>query len=158
MIRDKFAKTQNKKQTLSHVKDSGFTIIEVIVCAGIVFMSLIATFAGITFAEKQISKNYHDRQALMIAAGVLDYQNYLHRAKGVFSYAGPDGDEVVMDQRDHKHIRAKIGVDIWSGLSNDDYNLPMKTVTVTVSWREPAQEKKERFVKLLENFYSKAEM
>lgn len=140
--------------TKTSCKDSGFTLIELLVSFVIVLSALIALFVGIQFAEKQIYKNYHNRQAMLIASGELEYQYYRKIVYGDFA---PDvtayGDSIVLDSSQKHRIDANIRMGFRTELSEDGFNLPHTIVTVEVSWREPADNMKIRTVRLIEDYY-----
>lgn len=140
--------------TKTSCKDSGFTLIELLVSFVIVLSALVALFVGIQFAEKQIYKNYHTRQAMLIASGELEYQYYRKIVYGEFV---PDvtayGDSIVLDSSQKHRVDANIRMGFKTELSEDGFNLPHTIVTVEVSWREPADNNKIRTVRLIEDYY-----
>lgn len=135
-------------------KDSGFTIIELLVVFMIVSVAIVALFVGIQFAEKHIYKNYHNRQALLIASAELEYQYYRKTIYGAFSdEASAYGDTVILDDSPQNRIEARISQSRVSIVSEDIYQLPQTIVTVEVSWKEPADDNKTRTVRLIEDYY-----
>ena len=140
--------------TKTSCKDSGFTLIELLVSFVIVLSALVALFVRIQFAEKQIYKNYHNRQAMLIASGELEYQYYRKIIYGNFSeeYTAY-GDRVVLDSSQKHRLVAFVKRSFRTELSTDGFDLPQTVVTVEVSWREPADNNKERTVRLIEDYY-----
>ena len=135
------------------IKDSGFTLIELLVTFGIVLSALVALFVGINFAEKQITKNYHDRRAILFASGALEWQYYKKEVYKTFDYDGIYIGSVVIDKVDNKTISGTVGIDFWEGVSQDNIGLKQTTITVEVVWHEPADNNKERKVRLVEDYY-----
>ncbi|OQY37811.1 MAG: hypothetical protein B6226_04620 [Candidatus Cloacimonetes bacterium 4572_65] len=134
-------------------KDSGFTILELLVAFLVVLSALVALFVGITFAEKQITKNYHDRKAILFASGELEWQYYRMSIYKQFDYEGVYGGRVRLDEKDNMRLDANISLDFWEGLSDDGNDLLQTTLSVEVSWDEPADDNKSRTVKLIEDYY-----
>lgn len=162
---------------IKQVNDSGFTIIELLVVALINLIALSALFVGIQFAEKQIQRNYHSRRALLIASANLEYQHYLKKVKLNYfdtSYPAEYNGQVVIDgpslypRDDYRDLGQDIGGTVSTsvnlllptGLDEDGTTQLMKrSVTVIVSWKEPADKKmtsnkeRTRYVKLVEDYY-----
>lgn len=134
-------------------KDSGFTLIELLVTFGIVLSALLALFVGIIFAEKQLTKNYHDRRAILFASGALEWQHYKKQIYKTFDYDGVYIGPVVIDKIDNKTVNGNVGIDFWEGISQDGIGLKQTTITVEVKWNEPADNNKERTVRLVEDYY-----
>ena len=140
--------------TKTSCKDSGFTLIELLAAFAIVLSALVALFVGIQFAERQIYKNYHNRQAMLIASGELEYQYYRKVIYGNFSVDNSGfGDSIILDDSKRFRVNANISRRFQSKLSEDNFALPQTTVTVEVSWREPAEDNKIRTVRLIEDYY-----
>lgn len=159
------------------VNDSGFTIVELLAVAVIILIALGGLFVGIQFAEKQIQRNYHSRRALLIASANLEYQYYLKTVKLNYfdtNYPAEYTGEVTIDgpslypRDDYRNVGSKITGSVDSsvsllfptGVDDDGTNLLMKrSVTVVVSWKEPADKKmtsnaeRTRYVKLVEDYY-----
>lgn len=150
-------------------KDSGFTLIELLVVFIIVLVAIVALYVGIQFAEKQVTRNYHSRRALLIASGTLDYQFYLKKKKlGYFdlSQTGGLGGALIdgpslYPSNDSRNLQGSITATIKSdeltSLSSFEIDgtdrLKKTVITVVVEWKEPASENKTKFVKMVEDYY-----
>ncbi len=150
-------------------KDSGFTLIELLVVFVIVLVAIVALYVGIQFAEKQVTRNYHSRRALLIASGTLDYQFYLKKKKlGYFdlSQTGGLGGALIdgpslYPSNDSRNLQGSITATIKSdeltSLSSFEIDgtdrLKKTVITVVVEWKEPASENKTKFVKMVEDYY-----
>lgn len=150
-------------------KDSGFTLIELLVVFLIVLIAIGALFVGIQFAEKQVTRNYHTRRALLIASGTLDYQFYLKKKKlGYFDMTQTGGlggalidGPSLYPSNDSRNLQRSITQTTRSNelpaLSNFDTDgtdrLRKTTISVVVEWKEPASENKTKFVKMVEDYY-----
>ncbi len=150
-------------------KDSGFTLIELLVVFIIVLVAIVALYVGIQFAEKQVTRNYHSRRALLIASGTLDYQFYLKKKKlGDFdlSQTGGLGGALIdgpslYPSNDSRNLQGSITATIKSdeltSLSSFEIDgtdrLKKTVITVVVEWKEPASENKTKFVRMVEDYY-----
>ena len=108
--------------TKTSCKDSGFTLIELLAAFAIVLSALVALFVGIQFAERQIYKNYHNRQAMLIASGELEYQYYRKVIYGNFSVDNSGfGDSIILDDSKRFRVNANISRRFQSKLSEDNF-------------------------------------
>ena len=162
---------------IKKINDSGFTLIELLATSVIVLIALGALFVGIQFTEKQITRNYHSRRALLVATAKLEYQFYLKNKKlGYFDFGQPAGysGNIVLDgaqlypqndsRRLNHNVRADVNVSMTQPLPTnaeaDGTDLLLKSeLSVTVKWKEPADRNmtnnktKERSVTLVEDYY-----
>ena len=153
-------------------KDSGFKLIELLVVFLIVLIAIGALFVGVQFAEKQVTRNYHSRRALLIASGTLDYQFYLKKKKlGYFDLTQTGGlagalidGPSLYPSNDSRNLQRSISQTIKSNelpaLSNSEIDgtegLRKTVITVIVEWKEPASENETKFVRMVEDYYKVA--
>ncbi len=134
-------------------KDSGFTLVELIAAFAIVFIALSSLFVGIHYAEKRITRNYHDRQGIMIASGELEWQYYKKTIEKDFDLDGLYKGRAVMGDDFAGNINANVALDFSYGLTSGTVNLNQTTLTVMVSWNEPSDEMKSHYVRMVEDYY-----
>ncbi|MDP8231163.1 MAG: hypothetical protein P9L91_00690 [Candidatus Zophobacter franzmannii] len=132
--------------------ERGFTLAEVIASALIVVLASIALYIGIVHVEKQITRNYHERVALMHASGELDWQRYnigLNHAFLAFQ-----NKSVPIDIDGEKRIDGIMTFEL-KGIVPPDIvleNISYDILEIRVKWTEPS-DKKERDIVVREDFY-----
>lgn len=145
-------------------KDNGFTIIELLTVFVIVSFAIVALFVGIQFAENQLFKNYRIRKAVLLASARLEYHNLYKSKTGNFLLEPDDipiyGGNYQLDKPSFGH-RVMVNFNT-SYLRNYDYQIMthnyIKTqIVVEAEWREPSRGNKLQKIKLVEDYYDKAQ-
>lgn len=141
-------------------KDSGFTIIELLVVFLIVSFAIIALFTGIGFAENQIFKNYRTRKAILLASARLEYHYLYYKQRGEFLL---EPDAIPLYGGSYQFDSISSGRDIEISFDTNyqrtyDYqmmsNSYIKTrIVVEGSWREPSRKNKQQKIILIEDYY-----
>jgi len=130
----------------------GMTLIEVMVTTLILVAVVVAIYIGVMYAENQITQNYRDRVATLLASGELEMQHYYYSTSQTFRTFNRK--DVVIDRLPrNKFLTGNLSV----AVKNDTeyaagrvYDL--KYLTAKVSWVDP-KTKKERFITLREDYY-----
>jgi len=132
--------------------EQGYTLIEALISSMIIVVIIITIFIGIVFAEKQLSRNYHDRVATLHASGELEWQYYYRKTFNRFNIAGEKNVTIDLLPR-NKVLPGKMGIVLTAGEENVGVaSMTFSTLEVKVSWTEPG-DKKLRTVVLKEDFY-----
>lgn len=131
---------------------NGFTLIEALVTAVVIVGIILAIYTGIIYAENQVTQNYRDRVATLLASGELEMQHFYYVQTKTFRPF--NGKDVVVDYLGkNKALTGKMNMDIKRGselaggrLLNFNY------LVVSVSWVDP-KTKKVRSISVREDYY-----
>ena len=136
--------------------NKGFSLIGLVAATIIVVISMISLYIGIVYVERQMACNYHERAAMLIASGEIEWQvNYLNSRKVVDVFREK---QVVLDYAETKDglfpklrgkmtLSSSLGQDLSTGMTLEYIRL-----TVKVTWRDPATGKN-RSIRLVEDVF-----
>lgn len=132
--------------------EQGVTLIEALISSIVIVVTILTIFIGIIFAEKQLTRNYHDRIATLHASGELDWQYYYHKVYNRFD--STISQEIIMDQLPRRRtLKGRMNTTVKTdGELVGARILTYDVLTVKVSWVEPG-DNKQRFIELKEEFY-----
>jgi len=128
------------------------TLVEVLVTSLVIVFTVISIYIGVVFAEKQLTRNYRDRVATLVASGEMEWQYYRFRTFNSFDLFGDR--QVVIDHLPRGRILfGRMSVDV-----QNKYETPLgqylyyDQVQISVTWNEPL-DTRQRKVVIREDFY-----
>jgi len=135
------------------LSDKGFTLVEVLVSTLVLVVSIITIYIGIVYAESQVTNNYRDRVASLLASGELELQHYYFVNRGGFNlHHGTD--VLIQDLPRNRRLMGRMTVDTRQENDNNVAGVALKitVLEVKVEWRDPNTNKL-RFIKMREDYY-----
>lgn len=139
------------KSALSN--ERGLTLLEVMVTAIVIVLTIISIYIGVVYAEKQMQRNYHDRVATLHASGRMEGLFLYYARAGTFQTTYPPQPVVLDNFPKNKKLYGTSTVSVVATTEPAaNVPLPFFRVQVKVSWFEPG-DKKTRSVIIVEDFY-----
>jgi len=123
----------------SLVNNQGLSLVEVLAAFLIIVVAVVGIYLGLVYAESQLTRNYHDRVAALLASGECDWQYYNKTFRGavvpflnkeviINDYPGTDNPPLKGIMR----MQLSDEVDVVSGKT-----LRYQKLLVEVVWNEP---------------------
>ncbi len=147
-------KRDKNKSEMAHLfNDKGLSLVEVLAAFLIIVVAIVGIYLGLMYADSQLSRNYHDRVAALLASGECDWQYYNKTFRGavvpfvskevlIDDYPGTDNPPLLGLMR----MQLSDEVDVVSGKT-----LRYQRLLVEVVWDEPILG--ERKVVVREDFF-----
>ncbi len=135
--------------------DGGFTLISVLMEGLIIAVAFIGLYIGILYAEATLVENYHNRVAILLASGELDFQMLNIERFGQPSNL-PSQSSVIIDQDALHTLRGTLTKRQWVDADNSTgfASMEFTAVEITVTWKNP-DDKETRKVTLREDYFKK---
>lgn len=132
--------------------EQGITLLETLATALILSFTMISLYIGILYADKQVQRNYHERVAILLASGELDWQSYYksnYKNFDLFEMRTVTLDALSGGRFLNGQMSTSLNV-----TSENPFGLlvPFQALEIKVSWLEPG-ERNSRYVVVREDYY-----
>lgn len=133
--------------------EHGFTLVEVLVSTLVLVVSIITIYIGIVYAESQVTNNYRDRVASLLASGELELQHYYFVKRGGFNLHN-GADVLIQELPRNRRLMGRMTVSTREENDNNVAGVALKitVLEVKVQWRDP-QTDELHFIKMREDYY-----
>jgi hypothetical protein len=115
----------------------GFTLVETLVAAGVIALSLLSVVAFVRKGQEMISLEKHRAMARGIIAGKIEQQPYQSQSYDkLTTITVPTPTTVVIDSG--THINGALAVAVGAEVAQvNGIDAPHRVITATVTWTEP---------------------
>lgn len=133
-------------------RQSGITLVEVLVLVAVLAVSTLTIYIGIGYADKMITRNYRDRVATLLVSGELEMEYYRHSRSKPFELQV--NKLYVMDDHDPDHVlTGKMTVERKTAQeSSNEQLLSFVYLEATLRWTDPST-RSERLIRMREDYF-----